>query len=103
MIDFVMLTSSVINLDINTKKQLEKIRYFLNKYDWSIYFFELQKLMHEQIIKLLNWKNKSRNYNSSIEILKQKLSFYINDLNIVKNCNETIKIYTVIFYQKLRQ
>ncbi|WP_425380848.1 hypothetical protein [Spiroplasma endosymbiont of Polydrusus pterygomalis] len=47
--------------------------------------------MHEQIIKLLNWKNKSRNYNSSIEILKQKLSFYINDLNIVKNCNETIK------------
>ncbi|WP_342217710.1 hypothetical protein [Spiroplasma endosymbiont of Amphimallon solstitiale] len=47
--------------------------------------------MHEQIIKLLDWKNKSLNYNSYIEILNQKLSFYINDLNIVKNYNETIK------------
>lgn len=87
----VVIEASEINFDINTKKQLEKIRYFLDKHDWSIYFFELQKLMHEQIIKLLNWKNKSLNYNSYIEILNQKLSFYINDLNIVKNCNENIK------------
>lgn len=87
----VAIEASEINFDINTKKQLEKIRYFLDKHDWSIYFFELQKLMHEQIIKLLDWKNKSLNYNSYIEILNQKLSFYINDLNIVKNYNETIK------------
>ena len=47
--------------------------------------------MHEQIIKLLDWKNKSLNYNSYIEILNQKLNFFFNDLNIIKNYNENIK------------
>lgn len=82
---------SEATFDIDTRKKLENIRYFLDKKDWSNYFFNLQKLMHEQIIKLLDWKNKSLNYNSYIEILNQKLSSYINDLNIIKNCNETIR------------
>lgn len=87
----VIVEASEVNFDIDTRKKLENIRYFLDKKDWSNYFFNLQKLMHEQIIKLLDWKNKSLNYNSYIEILNQKLSSYINDLNIIKNCNETIR------------
>ncbi|WP_342276670.1 hypothetical protein [Spiroplasma endosymbiont of Nebria brevicollis] len=38
--------------DIDTRKNLEKIRLILEEKDWSIFFFSVQRLMHVHIIKL---------------------------------------------------
>ncbi|BET39516.1 hypothetical protein SAP269_21050 [Spiroplasma ixodetis] len=54
----VFIDDSETHFDEQITNQLEKIRYFLDKKDWSNYFFNLQKLMHEQIIKFLSWNKK---------------------------------------------
>ncbi|MBP1525883.1 MAG: hypothetical protein H9Q65_04840 [Spiroplasma ixodetis] len=70
---------SEMNCDIELRKKLEQIRYFLDEQDWSNYFFNLQKLMHEYIIKFLSWENKNLDYISYSKIFKQKL--LINNLS----------------------
>ncbi|WJG71422.1 hypothetical protein [Spiroplasma ixodetis] len=45
----------------------------------SLIFFNLQKLMHEHIIKFLSWENKNLDYINYSKIFKQKLS--INNLS----------------------
>lgn len=79
----IIIDSTESNFDIELRKKLENIRYFLDKKDWSNFFFNLQKLMHEQIIKFLSWENKNLDYASYSKILKQKLSKIINE-NLVE-------------------
>lgn len=87
-----IIEASEINFDINTRKKLENIRYFLDKKDWSNYFFNLQKLMHEHIIKLIDWKNKPLNYRDFNKMLIQKLNVSISDLKLIENYNNTIQL-----------
>ncbi|WP_342217485.1 hypothetical protein [Spiroplasma endosymbiont of Amphimallon solstitiale] len=67
---------SEASYNIELRKKLEKIRYFLDEQDWSNYFFNLQKLMHEQIIKFLGW-NKELKYDLYNKILRKKLSIFL--------------------------
>lgn len=80
----IIIDLSESDFDIELRKKLENIRYFLDKKDWSNYFFNLQKLMHEQIIKFLSWENKNLNYNAYNKELKQKLSVKIKN-NFIDN------------------
>ncbi|MBP1527393.1 MAG: hypothetical protein H9Q66_05670 [Spiroplasma ixodetis] len=64
----------------------------MDKKDWSNYFFNLQKLMHEHIIKLIDWKNKPLNYRDFNKMLIQKLNFSISDLKLIENYNNTIQL-----------
>lgn len=82
-----------LNFEIEIRKDLEKIRYFLEKKDWSNYFFNLQKLMHEQIIQFLSWEKKSFEYETYNKILskilnsKMKQKFTEEDLKFVQKVN----------------
>jgi len=75
------------------KNKLEKIRHFLDEQDWSNYFFNLQKLMHEYLITFLNWKKDSFNYESYNKIITKKL--------IDKNFTEKEILEYLKFIQKV--
>ncbi|WDA54950.1 MAG: hypothetical protein PPFGHCPK_01431 (plasmid) [Spiroplasma endosymbiont of Drosophila atripex] len=79
------------NFNFEIKKYLEKILKFLDEEEWSIYFFELQKLMHEQIIKLLDWKG-DFTYEKYNKVLISKLNSILS-----KELSE----YYLIFVQKI--
>lgn len=94
----VIIDISTSNFNFEMKKNLEKIRKFLDEEEWSIYFFELQKLMHEQIIKFLGW-DKELNYNSyskilikklSISLCKEKVDNYLQFIELLNNYRNTI-------------
>ncbi len=62
------IEASEINFDISTKKQLKKIRFLLDEQDWSNYFFNLQIIMHKEIINFLDWKSEKLKYDLYIRL-----------------------------------
>lgn len=81
------------------KMNLKKLRIFLNEQDWSNYFYNLQNVMHQEIIKFLDWKNKSLNYNSYSNLLIKKLNQEFNDLTLVEKF--TTIIQKINFYRNI--
>lgn len=79
----IMIQISEASFDIDISKKLEKIRFFLDNQDWSIYFFELQRLMHEQIIKFLSW-NKNLNFNDYCNLFSKKMMFFLEQKRVTK-------------------
>lgn len=57
----------------DVKTSLSKIRNFLLNQEWAEYFFNLQKLMHSQLVIFLSWKSESLNFASYSKLLKKKL------------------------------
>ncbi|WP_252320415.1 hypothetical protein [Spiroplasma endosymbiont of Lariophagus distinguendus] len=80
----VVIENSESHFEEQINMQLEKIRYFLDKKDWSNYFFNLQKIMHEQIIKFLSWNKKSFNYEIYNKDLKKSLNDILNPTEVNK-------------------
>ncbi|MBP1527283.1 MAG: hypothetical protein H9Q66_05115 [Spiroplasma ixodetis] len=83
---------SEVHFDDQIKKQLEKIRKFLDEEEWSIYFFEIQKLMHEQIIKFLLWENKPLKFNHYGNLLFRKMIFDLTQERVDKYLNFVQKV-----------
>lgn len=99
---FYLFKSNIPNVLIEDTKQyfndelknnLIKIRKFLNDKEWSIYFFELQKIMQKQIIKFLSWNKTTFEYESYNKVLRKVLIKIMNEnfveeyLKIIQNIN----------------
>lgn len=74
------------DFNIEQKNKLKKIRQLINEQEWSIYFFELQKIMHEQIIFFLDWIG-NFNYDNYSKILIKKLNHNLNNQQTEKYLN----------------
>jgi len=89
-----LIKASEVNFDVNVKRELEKIRFLLDEQDWSNYFFNLQTIMHKEIINFLNWKSEKLKYDLYIKNLKKeinndfifnKVKIIIDDINLYRN------------------
>lgn len=112
--------NSIIDLsekhfDIDTRKNLEKIRLALEEKDWSIFFFSMQRLMHVHIIKLLNWNKNNLNYGVYSKVLQKKLvnslcenvaleyMLFVQKVNLYRNCLSKATIESKLDSQSILQ
>ncbi|WP_339047567.1 hypothetical protein [Spiroplasma endosymbiont of Colias croceus] len=96
----IIIDVSETNFDIELRKKIKKIRHFLDEEDWSNYFFNLQKLMHEQIMNFLNWKSENLNWNNYSKALKIILTNYFDNEIVDKYFQKIEKTYSVIKFFK---
>ncbi|WP_308150280.1 hypothetical protein [Spiroplasma sp. AdecLV25b] len=71
-----MIELEQTNFTSGQKIKLKQIRNFLNDEDWSNYFFNLQNIMHTEIIKFLDWKGNFI-YDNYSKVLIKKLNTFL--------------------------